>query len=115
MSSDITASGGRLSPMNIADPLMRGELYREIREAQTNSSKRDSNWGAYTIQPGDTLSPELVALKTYGLDTLKWVILIACGLDDSRERLDDGETIYLPQAAWLRERIRYYTAQEIRK
>lgn len=115
MSSDISASGGRLSPLNITDTLMRTELYREIREAQANRSKRGSEWGAYTIQPGDTLSPELVALKNYGVDTLKWVVLIAAGLDNPRERLEDGQIIYLPQAAWLRERIRYYASLEVRK
>ena len=111
----IETSGNRLSPLNIVDPLMRAELYREIRHAQTDRNLRGSDWGAYDIQPADVLSPELIAYKAYGLDTLKWVVCIAAGLDDPRERLEDGTTIYLPKASWLRERIRYYSGLEERK
>ena len=44
--SEIKSTGGRLSPLNIVDPLMRAELYREIRHAQTDRNLRGSDWGA---------------------------------------------------------------------
>lgn len=106
------STGGRLSPLNISDPLLRAELFREIRCAQTDAGYRGEEWGYYVIQPADALSPELVAWKAYGLDTLKWVVLVAAGMDDSREALPTGERIYLPSTAWLRERIRHYCALE---
>ncbi len=34
------SSGGRLSPLNISDPLLRAELFREIRLAQTDRNRR---------------------------------------------------------------------------
>lgn len=116
MASDYSATGGSLSPYNIEDPMLRGELYREIRNAQTDSSTReDDYWAAYEIQPADILSPELVAYKCYGLDTLKWVIMMAASLDDSRESLTAGVDIYLPTAAYLRQRIRYYADMGVRE
>lgn len=111
---DIFSSGSRLSPLNIPDPLLRVELYREIRAAQTDRTKRSSDWGSYVIQPADCLFPELVAYKVYGLDTLKWVVMMAVALDDPRERLQAGQTIWLPKTSWLRERIRSYEARGMR-
>lgn len=52
--------------------------------------------------------PELIAYKVYGLDTLKWVVLIAAALDDPKERLASGTRITLPSTAWIRERIKHY-------
>lgn len=95
----------RLSPENISDTLLRGELYREVRHGQTQSL---DGWKTYEIQPADRLMPELIAHKFYGLDTLKWVVCIAAGLDNMRDALDVGTTIKLPPTTWLRERIRYY-------
>ena len=112
---DRNSSGGRLSPLNIADPLLRVELYREIRTAQNDSKARAGNYVKFTIQPSEALAPDLLAYRAYGLDTLKWVVLIAAGLEEPRERLEDGETLWLPRTAWLRERIRYYADLEERK
>lgn len=107
---DTQSTGGRLSPLNIDDPLLRAELFREIRQAQENPSKLDGDyWGSYTIQVADVLFPELVAYKIYGLDTLKWVITVATGLDDTRDKMEAGTVIYVPTAAYLRERIKHYT------
>lgn len=104
----IDSSGQRLSPLNISDPLLRAELFREIRLAQTSIKYRDKDWGYYEIQPADVLMPELIAWKVWGVDTLKWLVMAAAGLDDSREALVSGERIYLPSTFWLRERIKYY-------
>lgn len=76
----LDSTGGRLSPENIADVLLRTELYREIRAAQ--EKELEKGWFTYEIQPSEILMPELIAYRAYSLDTLKWVILIAAGLDD---------------------------------
>jgi len=94
----------RLSPYNITDPLVRNELYREIRNGQT----QNNGWIEYEIQPDERLRPELSGYRVYGSNDMKWIILIASGLDDMRESLEEGSTIKLPPASWLRERILYY-------
>lgn len=99
----------RLSPLNIADPLVRVELYREIRDAQ---ARQQAGWAAYEVQPADALMPELIAYKVYKLDTLKWVVMVAAELDNPRERLEEGKTLYLPSTAWIRERIKHYQTVE---
>ena len=108
----VESSGARLSPLNISDPLLRAELFRDIRLAQTDRKYRDDQWGYYTVQPADMLSPELVAWKAYGIDTLKWVVMAAAGLDDTRETLTGGTRMYLPTTVWLRERIKHYCRME---
>lgn len=99
----------RLSSLQIEDPLIRVELYREIRNYQDSPP---DDWIEYEIQAADALMPELIAHKVYKLDTLKWVIMIAASLDDPRERLEVGNIIHLPPAAWIRERIKYWQTFE---
>lgn len=94
----------RLSPYNITDPLVRNELYREIRTGQTLAN----GWTEYEIQPDERFRPELAGYRVYGSNDMKWIIMIAAGLDDMRGTLQEGVTIKLPGAAWIRERILYY-------
>lgn len=103
------ATLSRLSPLNIEDVLVRAELYREIRGAQAEDY---ADWREYEVQPADRLMPELIALKVWGLDTLKWVVCVAAGLDNMREPLEVGTILKLPQTSWLRERIKFYMAFE---
>lgn len=91
----------RLSPYNITDDILRSDLYREIR-------KGNDSWPKYEIQPDEVLKPELIAYRFYGTDQLKWVVLIAAGLDDMRYALTAGITIQLPPIVWIRERIKHY-------
>lgn len=95
------ATLSRLSPYNITDDLLRSDLYREIRSG-------NDSWLEYEIQPDEVLMPELIAYRFYGTDLLKWVVLIAAGLDDMREALEAGEKIKLPPTVWIRERIKHY-------
>lgn len=104
----IDSSGGKLSPLNIRDPLLRAEFFREIRLAQTDRKYRSGTWAWYQIQPKDVLMPELIAYKVYNIDTLKWIVMVAATLDDARDRLRAGEIIYLPSTTWIRERIKYW-------
>ena len=98
----------RLSPYNIESSLIRAELYREIRTGQASRA----DWANYVIQPDEVLRPELAAYRYYGQEGLKWVVLVATGLDDIREELVAGETIYLPPLAWIRQRIVHYEEKE---
>lgn len=107
------SSGDTLSPYNIQDPLLRAELFREIRLAQTDRKYRqDGEWGYYVVQPSDIRSADLIAYKAYGMDTLKWLVLLAISLDDSRELMRAGTTIWLPSTSWLYDRLRYYKELE---
>jgi len=91
----------RLSPYNVTDTVVRAALCKKIREGS-------DNWLKHEIQPDEVLRPELISYRRYGTDQLKWVVLIAAGLDDYRESLTDGETISLPPSTWVRERIQHY-------
>lgn len=99
----------RLSPYNISDDLIRGELYREIRDGAKNLA---TGWIEHTIQPDERLMPELAAYREYKTDTLKWVVLVVAGLDDYREALPVGEVLRLPPLVWVRQRIKYWTERE---
>ena len=91
----------RLSPYNIADDLARVDLYREIRTGA-------DNWREYEVQLDEVLMPELIALRFYGTDLLKWVVLVAAGLDDMREAMEAGALLKLPSTIWIRDRIKFY-------
>lgn len=99
-----TLSISRLSPDNIPDPIFRAELYREIRQGQTQAN----GWTEYVIKPDERLRPELAGFRVYASDNMKWVVMIAAGLDDMRQPLQDGVVIKLPPASWIRERILYW-------
>lgn len=86
--------------------MMRARLYREIRR-QTPRVSRDS-WYEHTVSPSERLLPELIALRVYRSQRLKWVVLVAAGLDDYRRPLESGEVLHLPSLEWLRDRFRHY-------
>lgn len=95
----------RLSPYNIADDLVRAELYREIKAG-------DPTWGTYEVQPDEVLRPELTAYRYYGTDIPKWVVLLVAGIDDMREAMESGLVLRLPPKTWIRGRIRYYSGED---
>ncbi len=97
----------RLSPYNITDDLLRTRLYREIREGQSSL-----DWPIYEVQPADTLRPELIAYKVYGTKEMKWLVLVAAGLNDMREEIEAATVLRLPESAWVRQRIKYYAEIE---
>lgn len=95
----------RLSIYNIDDPLKRVELYRQIQHAQDGTH---SDFNPYEINLDEEYSPELVSYRAYGTKELKWAVAIAAGLDDWRDTIEPGVTIYLPSRVWVRERIKHY-------
>ena len=94
----------RLSPYSIANPLARNKLYREIR----NGQMQNNGWTEYKIRSDERICPELAAYRVYGSKDMKWIIIIAAGLDDIREALREGALIKLPPTAWIRHKILYY-------
>jgi len=100
----------RFSPDKLADPMVRARLYREIRRRTPRISQ--ASWQDRVVEPAETLLPELIAHREYGDHRLKWVILVAAGLDDYRLALESGETLVLPTIEWLRDRFRHYQGVE---
>lgn len=99
----------RLSPENIHDELRRVPLYREIRDAQNEELE---GWITYEVQPIEELSADLISYNAYKTDQLKWLILVAAGVDDMRYRIPAGKKLQLPPLAWIRTRIRHYADLE---
>ena len=113
---DRSSTANTLSSYVIGDTLMRSELYREIRAAQTDPDVRGSGqWGAWSVSPDESLRPDLIAYRAYGADGLRWVVMVAASLDDSRERIEAGTTLWLPTAEWIHDRLRHYSSIEVRE
>ena len=91
----------RMSPNRITDDLDRVDLYKEIRDGQNRV-----DWPQRVIFQDEVRNPELTAFRFYGSDQMKWVVLVASGLDDMREEMVAGTVLRLPPASWIRERIR---------
>jgi len=53
--------------------------------------------------------PELAAYRHYGMEGLKWVVMIAAGVDEPRERMESGITLQLPSIQWIRQKIKAYS------
>lgn len=100
----------RFRPDQLKDPLVRARLYQDIRRQKPRVS-RDS-WQEHVVAPAERLMPELVAYRIYKSKRFKWVVLAAAGLDDYRQALESGQTLYLPTIEWLRDRLQYYTKLE---
>ncbi|MBE0505897.1 MAG: hypothetical protein IBX50_04145 [Marinospirillum sp.] len=92
--------------MLIPDSLYRARLYAEIRTRTPQVSP--DMWFEYEVSPGEVGLPELVALRRWNDETLKWVVLIAAEIDDPRREMEAGITLLLPSITWLRDRIRHY-------
>lgn len=102
----MTLLSDRFKPDNIADPMVRARLYRDIRCGRPRGDA--GSWTDRVIAPGERLFPELLALRVYGDHRLKWVVLAAAAMDDYRLPLESGETLKLPSIEWLRDRFRHY-------
>ena len=87
--------------MLISDSLYRVKLYDEIRQAEGDFSE-------YEVSMGETLLPEVIAVRKWNDETLGWVVMIASEIDDPRREIEAGITLLLPSITWLRDRIRHY-------
>lgn len=96
----------RLNPMLITDPLYRARLYADIRN-QT-PYRGASYWSEHVVSPGERLMPELIAVRVWNDESLKWAVMVAAELDDSRREIESGITLNLPSRDWIRDRIKVY-------
>lgn len=109
-SDRMPVGGNRLDPMLIQDPLVRARLYADIRNR--SPYRNASYWSEYTVSPGERFMPELIAVRAWNDETLKWVVLLVAEVDDPRREIESGITLRLPTREWLRDRIKYYEALE---
>lgn len=109
-SDRMPVGGNRLDPMLIQDPLVRARLYADIRNR--SPYRNATYWTEYTVSPGERFMPELIAVRAWNDETLKWVVLLVAEVDDPRRELESGLTLRLPTREWLRDRIKYYEALE---
>lgn len=104
----IPVGGNRLDPMLITDPLIRAKLYSDIRKQ--NPFRGAEDWTEYTVSPGERFMPELIAVRVWNDESLKWAVMVAAELDDPRREIEAGITLNLPSREWLRDRIKFYQA-----
>ncbi|MCG6387514.1 hypothetical protein K6U51_11825 [Vibrio fluvialis] len=95
----------RLSDMNIEDDVLRAAYYQRVNE-YINST--DSSLSEYDLKEDEEYRPDLVSYRIYGTVELGWLVCLVCDLDDVAEPLPIGETIYLPEAAWVRRSMRQF-------
>lgn len=106
----IPVGGNRLDPMLIADPLVRARLYADMRERRPYRSA--GYWFEYTVSPGERFMPELIAVRAWNDENLKWAVLVVAEVDDPRREVESGITLTLPTREWLRDRIKFYQAMD---
>lgn len=102
--------GNRLDPMLITDPLIRARLYADMREQAPYRSA--GYWFEYTVSPGERFMPELIAVRAWNDENLKWAVLVVAEVDDPRRQVESGVTLNLPTREWLRDRIKFYQAMD---
>ena len=64
----IPVGGNRLDPMLIQDPLMRAQLYADMR--RQTPYRGPEYWTEYTVNPGERLMPELIAVRVWNDESL---------------------------------------------
>lgn len=94
----------RLSDLNITDSILRAGYYQKVVD---HSCDVDSDLTEHTIKQDEQYRPDLVASRL-GDAQLAWMVLLICEVDDPADPLPVGETVYFPQASWIRRSMREY-------
>lgn len=95
----------RYDDRNIADPILRAELRKEVL-AMCESN--DQNLTNYYVLPDEEYRPDLLAFRVWGTEDLRWVVTLASGNEDESQPMVIGRKLKLPPAAWIREMIRHF-------
>lgn len=95
----------RLSDEQVTDPIIRSYLYRDILQAINNGTTPVTE---YEIKQDEYFRPDLVSFRAYGTTDLRWLIKLLCDVDDEEDPLPAGSNIYLPEPAFVRDRIRHF-------
>ncbi|HBN0506436.1 TPA: hypothetical protein L1N01_004141 [Escherichia coli] len=95
----------RYDDRNIADPILRAELRKEV---MLMCESNDKNLTIYYVLPDEQYRPDLLAYRMWGIAELRWVVTLAAGLEDESQGMTVGKKLKLPPATWIREMIRHF-------
>lgn len=95
----------RLDDRCIESVVIRTILHKEVLQRANDLSL---NLDTHEVSGDEVYRHDLAAYRAYGTPTLRWVITLLANLSDESEPLPQGSTLRLPEAAWIRERIRHY-------
>lgn len=100
-------SFSNLDDRQVSDPIIRAYM-RKVVLSMCNSY--DDNLTQHYVTADEVYRPDLVSYRVYGTAELRWVVSLAGGIEDEAEGLAEGELLKLPPAAWIREQIRKFSA-----
>ena len=72
----------RYDDRNIADPILRAELRKEV---MLMCESNDKNLTIYYVLPDEQYRPDLLAYRMWGIAELRWVVTLAAGLEDESQ------------------------------
>lgn len=96
----------RLSPLNVADDILRSYLFAAVL-AHVNDGSQDEIL-EYEVRQDEAYRRDLAAGRVYGNADLRWVFSVVADVEDEAEPLPVGVVLRLPTASWLRETIRHF-------
>jgi len=99
-------SYNRLDDRSIEDVVLRSLFHQKVikRSASFHEENQD-----YTIRLDEIFRADLAAYRAYeGNADLRWIFRLLCGIESEMEPLPAGQTLSLPDMAWLRNRMREY-------
>ncbi|MBU2968772.1 hypothetical protein KO527_05340 [Pseudoalteromonas sp. C2R02] len=89
----------RLSDENIADPILRGVMYRKLL-----ALKKD-DWMDYVIKVDEEFRPDLVSHRIYGTPSCRWLVMLVAGNSDELDPLPVATKLLFPPANIIRQTI----------
>lgn len=96
----------RLSDLQIDDDVIRSMLYADVLAHCRDESETDVL--THGVLLDEEYRPDLVAYRVYGNEVMRWAVSLVADVEDEADPLPVGQTLRLPTAAWVRERIRHY-------
>lgn len=98
-------SYNRLDDRYISSDILRSMMHRDMLERV--ASYQDDNF-EYDIKIDEVYRADLAAFRAYGNADLRWVFRVIAGHISETESLPTGQTFTLPDATWVRNKIRDY-------
>lgn len=92
----------RLSDLSIEDHIWRAQLYTKILNYVRTS--KDSIF--YELKEDEKTRPDLVSYRVYGVESLRWVVVLVAGNDDEFSPLPVGYRLVFPPISEVRRMIR---------
>jgi hypothetical protein len=102
-------SFSNLDDRQIDDPIIRAYMRKVVLEM---CNSYDENLTSHYVTSDEVYRPDLLSYRVYGTADLRWVVLLAGGVEDEAEGLAEGELLKFPPAAWIREQIRKFSADD---